>query len=489
MNEPAATKVPTVAIIGAGISGLASAHHLNRIAQAHQRRVVLHLLESDTRAGGVIRSESAGGCTCEFGPDSILAEKPRGRAFCEEIGLEPRLISTEPANRGTSIAKGDRLVPIPKGLNLFAPSRILPMLRSPLLSTGGKLRMLCEPFIRRRRNVTDESLASFVRRRFGDEVLHNLAQPLAGGIYTADPERLSMDATMARFVEMERKHGSVTAAMLRRRAQGDDDNASATGPRHNLFFAFRDGIEELPKRLEELLPPGVLKKNTCVSALVATPSGWQVRTNDIELSVDAVCLALPAYLTADLVAPVDRDLHTALREIRYASAATINIVLDRSEVPRPLAGYGFVVPARERRTTIACTYSSHKYAHRAPDGSVLLRAFVGGALAPDKLTLDDANLTNAVMADLRDLLGITARPREVIITRWPESMPQYDVGHLQRVAKIAALLEKQPGLYVAGNAYDGVGIPDCIRSGEMAAEAICKLIFPDVLKPRSESPA
>jgi oxygen-dependent protoporphyrinogen oxidase len=346
-----------------------------------------------------------------------------------------------------------------------------------------------EPFVPARRDDADESLASFVRRRLGEEALARVAQPMVGGIYTADPERLSLRATMPRFADMEREHGSVVRALVaaRRRATGAQahttergarQNAigSASGPRYELFVALRKGMAVLPRTLAESLPADTIAFQRSVSAIERAGDAWRLATSTGPVKADAVCLALPSYVAADVLESVSSELASELEAIEHASTATVTLAWRRDDISHALDGFGFVVPAVERRTTLACTFSSVKFAGRAPAGHVLLRAFVGGALAPENFALDDDVMTGAVVSDLRDLIGVRRPPMWSIVSRFPRSMPQYHVGHLDRVRRIEAALAGLPGLVLAGNAYIGAGIPDTIRSANAAAERLANAL-------------
>jgi len=467
-------------VVGAGIAGLAAAYRLDRLAKQRGLDLELVVLESNSRAGGVIESTKREGCLLELGPDSIITEKPWARALCEEIGLGERIIGTSPNCRQSFVALGNKLHAIPEGFYMMAPSRLTPFVRTGLFSPLGKARMALDLVLPRRTDAADESLGDFVRRRLGREALERAAQPMVGGVYTADPDKLSLRATMPRFLEMERKHRSLIVAMAAARkrvvAGASAAEGSAAGPRYSLFISLDQGLSVLPERLCELLPKGALRTSTIVERIERndTPGApkWIVQTLDERLEADAVCLAAPAYVSARIVESTAPELSRALNNIEYASSATVNLVYRRDDIPHALDGFGFVVPAVERRTLLACTFSSVKYAGRAPAGKVLIRAFVGGALFPEAYDMPDERMTAGIRKDLADLLGVKAAPADVLITRWPRSMPQYNVGHLERVANINDEASRLPCFALAGAAFGGVGIPDSVRGGEAAAERI-----------------
>jgi oxygen-dependent protoporphyrinogen oxidase len=357
---------------------------------------------------------------------------------------------------------------VPEGFQLLAPSRIWPFITSDIFSLSGKARMAADLFLPRKRTngVADESLASFVRRRLGREALERMAQPMVGGIYTADPETLSLRATLPRFLNMEKDHRSLILAMLRKaRAQ-----SGTSGARYGLFLSFDRGMEVLVQALKQKISGCKVKLNTRVVA-IERERGWKLKTDKGDvIEADAICLAVPAYIAAQLLSVVNPSLSAQLNQIKYASTATINLAYPRDAIQHPLDGFGFVVPFVEKRSLIACSFSSVKFPGRAPDDHVLLRAFAGGALQPEVFALEESEIAKRVESDLRELLGITGEPLFTEVSKWQNSMPQYEVGHLDRIAAIENTVRELPGLTLAGNAYRGAGIPDCIRSGETAAE-------------------
>jgi oxygen-dependent protoporphyrinogen oxidase len=492
-----------VVIIGSGISGLAAAHRLLERSQESGKQVDLTVLEAGSCVGGIVQTRERDGFLLESGPDSFISEKPAALALVKRIGLESHLIETNEQYRRSFIVRDGRLLPVPEGFHLLAPSRWWPFVKSDIFSWTGKTRMALDLLLPRRElksKDADESLAEFVRRRLGTEALERMAQPMVGGIYTADPERLSLQATMPRFLEMEREHRSLIRALRKQNRQTVSEDARSetssqtSGARYSLFLSFDRGMQVLTDTLEERISSfgsqlstsadsgqTSIRVSTAVDSITLEEDvsdgerspKWKLTTRGNEtLFADAVCLALPAYVSSRLLDTVDPQLAAELAEISYASSATINLGFMRDDIPHPLDGFGFVVPFIEKRSLIACTFSSVKFAGRAPAGQALLRAFVGGALQPELLELDEDELLARVLGDLRDLLGIERAPLFTEVTKWERSMPQYHLGHLERVKRIEARLAGIPGLVLAGNAYSGLGIPDCIRSGEAAADRI-----------------
>ncbi|HVF29231.1 MAG TPA: protoporphyrinogen oxidase [Pyrinomonadaceae bacterium] len=466
-----------VVIIGGGITGLAAAHRLIELNKLVAQPFEVLLFEAGARLGGTIHTHFRDGFLLEGGPDSFISEKPEAVELAKRVGLEGDLIETNDAHRRSFVVRNGRLRTTPEGFQLLAPSRLWPFVTSDIFSWPGKARIALDLILPRRAGANgsdDESLAEFVRRRLGQEALERMAQPMVGGIYTADPERLSLRATMPRFLEMERANRSLILAMWRAgRKQSVEFSRGTSGARYSLFLSFKDGMQTLTDRLAALMPDNAVHLRTKVESLSfdAATKLWQVHVAGQEtVTADAVCLSLPAYRAANMLRAVDTPLAAELDAIEYASTATVNLAYRRADVPHPLDGFGFVVPAIERRTTLACTFSSVKFDGRAPETHVLLRAFVGGALQPEAFALDEEAMTRAVGKDLRDLLGIERPPLFAHVEKWPKSMAQYHLGHVERVARIRRRLLNFPTLQLAGNAYGGAGIPDCIRSGEAAAE-------------------
>jgi protoporphyrinogen/coproporphyrinogen III oxidase len=468
-----------IIVIGGGIAGLAAAHRIIELKGERDLDIEVVLLEASPRLGGAVATERIGDFLVEAGPDSFITEKPWALRLCERLGLTSRLVSTQAAYQKIYVVHNGRLELLPEGFFLLAPTRFWPFIQTRLFSWSGKLRMAAELVLPRRPADDDESLGSFVRRRFGSEALQRVAQPLVGGIYASDPDKLSLGATMPRFLEMERNQRSVIYAMwsaARRRAR---QRETGSGARWSLFLTLAGGMQEFVDAVARRLPEGCVRPNARVSNLSfeASTKAFRVIMHGSEsLKADAVILATPAFRTAEIIASVAPSAAAQLKQISYASTATVNLAYRRENFPRAPNGFGFVVPAIEKRKLIACTFSSLKYPGRAPEGSILLRAFVGGSLQPEHFKADDATMEKNVREEFASLLGVHAEPLFSRIWRHPNSMPQYHVGHEERIRRIEDALDPLTSLSLAGSAYHGVGISDCVRTGEEAAEAVIKAL-------------
>ncbi|WP_239993229.1 protoporphyrinogen oxidase [Candidatus Methylomirabilis limnetica] len=470
-----------IVVVGGGIAGLAAAYRLQERHSSELAPCEVMLLEAGSRPGGVIGTTCRDGFILESGPDTLFTDKPWAVDLIRRLDLSDRIIGTSEIHRRTFVAMGKTLHPLPEGFTLLAPTRIWPFLRSGLLTWRGKARMALDLVLPRGQPSPDESLASFVRRRLGAEALERLAQPMIGGIYSADPERLSLQATFPQFLQMEAQHRSLILALRRKRlsASGKTRTKSDSGPRYSLFATLDNGLQALVDALVRRLPAGTVRLGCPVAGIARREKGWTIRLKDgTNIEADGVILAVPAFQTAVLTHDLDGDLARELEAIPYASSVTISLAYRKDAIPHPLDGFGFVVPACEGRTIIACSFSSVKFANRAPAGHALLRTFAGGALQPEPFEWDDERLLTAVRHDLKELLGIETAPLWSHLVRHPQSMPQYHVGHLARLATLERQLRRWPTLKLAGNAYRGVGVPDAIRSGEAAADALLAELTP-----------
>lgn len=469
-------------MIGAGLSGLTTAHRIAERARAERRAVDLVVIDAKDRVGGAIWTDRADGFTLEGGADSFITNKPWGVDLCRRLGLADQLVGTEPKHRRSFVVRDGRLLPVPEGFVLLAPNRILPLLTTPILSVSGKLRMLLD-LIRPAKDVEgDESLASFVKRRLGREALDRLVQPLVGGIYTADPNELSLQATLPQFLKMEREHGSLIRAAMREARKARADRA-ASGARYGMFVTLARGMDTLPLALAAALPPGSLRLNTAVRRVSRNEpsSPWIIDLlNGPPIQAAAVVMATEAHASARLLDGVDPSLALQLRAIPYASSVIVNIAYKRDQVSHPMDGFGAVVPAIENRSLLAVSFLNVKFPSRAPSGTVLMRVFLGGATQPELFDRDDEAIKTIVRAELYDLLGARGEPLLIQVGRHPRAMPQYTLGHLDRVEAIRRLASRHPRLILTGNAFDGVGIPDVVRTAEAAGDAaLAALTGPD----------
>jgi oxygen-dependent protoporphyrinogen oxidase len=461
-----------VAIVGGGIAGLAAAYYLQEKARQAGLPLSYSLIERAPSFGGKIVTDAQDGFVVEGGPDSFITQKPAALRLCRELGLDGRLIGTNDAQRKVYVLDGGRLRPLPDGVMLVVPTRFTPFALSPLISVPGKLRMGLDLLIPPRRDDGDESLADFIRRRLGREALEKIAEPLMAGIHVADAERLSLQATFPRFIQLEQKYGSLIKGMLAQKARAAQAQ-NGTGRKQSVFMTMRGGLNELVQGLLARLQGELLPGAHVVELTRSAGPGYHLRMADgRSLFAAAVILATPAYAAADLVGPMHPRLATELRAIRYVSTATLSLGFRRAEFEHPLDGFGFVVAARDKSRLMACTWTSTKFEGRAPGANVLLRCFLGGPRNQALVDLPDAELVRLARDELRGIMSVKAEPVLARLYRWPQANPQYDVGHLERVGHIESLATDLPGLYLTGSAYRGVGIPDCIEQGQVTAQAV-----------------
>ena len=461
-----------IVVIGGGISGLATSKRILELDPS----VDLTLLEAGPRLGGVIRTERRDGFLLEHGPDNFITTLPAGIRLCEKLGFEDELVPTNDAHRRAFVLHRGRLKPIPSGFAIMAPSRAWPILSSSILSPLGKLRLIGEIFARQRTDDQDESLASFVRRRLGRETYDRLVQPLVGGIYTADPEKLSVLATMPRFRQMEKQNGSLVRAMWKQQRGAASADKKASGARYSQFVAPRAGMESFVVALAESLSPSTICVNEPVKNLERPTEGkWQVTVGGESpkvLSADGIVIAIPSRPASRLLHDVDSNLADDLESIEYGSCALASFGFRREQITHPLDGFGVVIPIVERRKILSATFTSTKYPGRAPEGHVLIRTYIGGGCQPDLLEQSDDELLAMALSELTDILEVKGDPVLKHINRNNNAMPQYHVGHLTLAQRIKDRVNQLDGLVLAGNSLQGVGIPQCIQSGEAAGEAV-----------------
>jgi oxygen-dependent protoporphyrinogen oxidase len=463
-----------VVVIGAGISGLSAAYRLRK----RQTTADITLVEREPKPGGKLVTDRVDGFVIEGGPDSFLASKPAALALCREIGIDDRLRGTRHDRGGAFVLRSGRLLPIPEGLSGLVPARLDSLLASDLLSKEGKARVAREPDVEPRIGQDDESLASFVMRRFGPELYERLIEPLMSGIYAGDGERLSILATFPNLRDLEVQYGSVLAGLRRRAEHPQDEDAASGGCPASGFLAPEGGMQEISDALARAIVDSrfVRAEATQVTRL---DGGYRVTlSQNGPLDADAVVIATQGHVAARLIEPLDPSLSHLIDGIPHVSTATATLAFGARDVPHSLKGHGYVVPRAEDRPVLACSWVSSKWEHRAPDDCVLLRLFLGRDLMEAPAEVGDNEIVAVARAELRDVLGVTAEPRLVRVFRWPKSMPQYRVGHLDRVSQIREALRVLPGVALAGNYMSGVGLPDCIRSGGAAAVHIAEMNEP-----------
>ncbi len=525
-----------VIIIGGGITGLAAAYQIQQEARATGQPISFTLLESNNRIGGKIKTERVDGFTIDGGPDCFLSRKPWGIELCRNLGLNDALMGTNDDRRKTFVLNKGKLTPLPDGVMLIIPTRMVPFLTTRLISWPGKIRMGMDMFIPPRRDESDETVGSFVRRRLGSEAMDKIAEPLMSGIHISDPEYQSLLASFPLFREMERKYGSLIRAMLARKKSSAASNgkggkgsngaggmihpsptverlilgglravtglvgvplkgtaagaAKATPPKSKakglyhegplpMFMSLKEGLGQMIAALGQALAEGpgtihlgkqAVSLEQCHSLNSDEPR-YRVHTADGDsFEGDAVIMATPAYVSAGLLGEIDPVLSGSLQSIRYVTTATASLGFNLKDVGQPFDGFGFVIPRKENRQISGCTWSSTKFNYRVADDKLLLRCFIGGPGREDLAEKPDDELLDMVRGELRSIMGLQATPVLTRIFRWTKANPQYDVGHIERVRDMQARCEQHAGLFLTGSAYDGVGVPDCIRQGQSAAK-------------------
>ncbi len=481
MSSPTGSRA-RVLIVGGGISGLSAAHRLQELAASRGGSPQVLLVEGDSRLGGQIRTERADGCVFEGGPDSFVSQKPAALALCRRLGLERDLVRPRAGFSRTQVVHRRRLCKLPEGFVMLTPTRLLPLVGSPLFSWRGGLRAACERWVPRRRSSGDESLRSFVTRRFGTEFFERVAEPIIAGLFVADADTQSLEMTMPQLLELERLHGSVSAGLSRARRR-------VGAVRDGGLLSLGGGLQTLVDRLASELPgPSVITGAAVehVERDTATATWWVRLAGRDTVQADCILLACPAYAQAEMLRGLDPELAAELSRLEYASCATINLLYRGTDVLGRLENSGFFVPRSERLPILACSYVSAKFDHRAPRDRVLLRAYLGGATQAALMDRSDSELVGLAHESLRELLGIRGRPLLSKTSRFPRSMPQHPVGFKKRASRILDLASRHPGLVLCGGALGVVGLPDCIRAGEQAAERALECLEP---KGRLRGPA
>jgi oxygen-dependent protoporphyrinogen oxidase len=480
------------AIIGGGIAGLAAAYELEK-ARAAGADVEYTLFESRGRLGGSLSSEIVDGTVLERGPDSFLTEKPAGVELCRELGLGDQLTPSNDAERKTYILVKNRMVALPDGLMFLVPTKLVPTALTPLFSIKTKIKMgleLLHP--PRPTGLPDESVAALVARHFGAEAVDRLADPLLSGIYGGDATQLSARTVLPKLVEMESEYGSLTRGMLAahqkmaakaKEAAQKNGNGTGTGSAggvgtgparaaRTIFTTLKGGMQQLVDAIEARLRPGSVRLNMAVSRLEKTGGGWAVEAGGVRENYEAVIVCSPAWAVSRLLKEVDERLSEELAGIPYSSSITLNLVYDEKKLPQLPDGFGFLVPASEGRAMLACTFVHRKFLGRTAPGKAVLRAFLGGMKNESLMAEPDEALVETARREFKEILGITAEPEHAQVSRWNRAMAQYAVGHQERMKRIHERAGALPGLKLAGNAYDGIGIPDCIRLGRKAAQEL-----------------
>jgi len=455
-----------IAIVGGGISGLAAAFALEERRRAGDALEFV-VYESGPRFGGVLFTEQVEGCLIEAGPDSFLTEKPWAADLCRRLGIEDQLIGSTDADRKTYILVKGKLVPMPDGLMFMVPTQLSPAILSSLFSPATKLRVAREWWYPARVSNGDESVAALVERHYGAEMVDRLADPLLAGVYGGEAAQLSVRAVLPRFVEMESKYGSLGRGMLAARK-----NVQRSLPAPSIFSSLKGGMQQLGEVLVAKLPAEALRANSPVQAVQRQDRGWVVSAGYASDQFDAVIVATPATAAAPLLEIASAELASELRAISYSSSVTVALGFDQNVRVALPPGFGFLVPRREGKRLLAATFVHNKFPHRAPKDIAVVRCFLGGSRDEQVLQLTDENILNIVRDELRQILGVKADPLFTRLYRWKGAMAQYTVGHLERLQRIEGLVKPLPGLALAGNAYRGIGVPDCIRSGEAAVQQV-----------------
>ncbi|MBI5887925.1 MAG: protoporphyrinogen oxidase [Deltaproteobacteria bacterium] len=469
-----------VIIIGSGIAGLAAAYNLREHQSSSASGAFeIVLLEKKDAPGGNIKTEKIDGFLIEGGPDCFLSEKPWAWELCKRLGLQASLLQTNEVAKKTFVLSKGRLHELPEGVILMVPTRIMPLAFSGLISIPGKIRMALELFIPKRKETGDESLGGFVTRRLGKEALDKIAEPLVAGVHAGDPATMSVRSSFPKFVQLEEEHGSLIRGMIKRMAlmkKTQKPGSPLPGQKLTMFITLKEGLSHLINTLtERILAAGntAIRTGAAVTGVLEKQGKFEVGIEGApSMTADAVIIAAPAYAAAKTLAGLDAELAEKLLAIPYVSTATVSIAFKKKDIVRPLSGFGFVIPRTEGRKIMAATWSSVKWSHRAPDDSVLVRCFVGGAKNAELVNLGDADMIKMVRAELEDIMGIDAEPVLVKVYRWINSMPQYTIGHDERIAEIERRCARYPGLFLTGSAYHGIGIADSVRNAEITAKKV-----------------
>jgi len=463
-----------IAVIGGGISGLAAAYSLEEMAQRKGKSISITLFEKNNRIGGNILTERVGDFLIEGGPDCFLSEKPWAIQLCEWLGMGESLLRTNDEYRRTYIYWKGRLRELPEGIMLMIPTRFFPLLKSDLFSLAGKLRMGMELFIPKRKSGGDESLSEFVRRRLGQEIVERVAEPLVAGVHAENPDAMSIKSRFPRFVQMEEEYGSLIKGMLAKRKIML--NSESGKPKWTMFMTLKNGLDELPLTIVKALKMTTIITNKEVSEINKV-SGYKIYLKNRDtIDADVVIFATPSYETGRLLRGLNSSISDQLDTIPYVSTATISLAYKKDSILHPMNGFGFLVPRVENRRIMGASWVSRKFSYRTPDDSILIRCFIGGSRNEELVFLDDKDMLKMIREELRDVMGISAEPILTRIYRWEKAMPQYIIGHDERVSRIEQSISKYPDMFVTGSAYRGGGISECIKNAQLTAESVLKYL-------------
>src|SRR3989338_6865907 len=458
-----------IVIIGGGISGLATAYSLEERAKRNGKSLFITILEKNNRVGGSILTERENGFIIEGGPDCFISEKRYALQLCKKLGIGDNLLCTNDEFRKTFVLWKGNLHELPEGVMLMIPTRIVPILKSSLISSLGKLRMAMELLIPKKKSQEDESLSEFVCRRLGKD----------------DLDKMSVKSTFPKFVQMEEEYGSLIRAMIAKKKMMNN-SISETTQGYTMFMTLKNGLDELPVTIVKSLKTTKIIKDKEAVRVVKSPSKittgesiYKILLKDGEgLDADAIVFAAPSYETARLLSEIDALISNQLDEIPYISTATVSLAYKKDAVSHPMNGFGFVVPKPEKRKIMAATWVSRKFSYRGPEDSFLIRFFVCGYYNEDLIFMDDEDMIKMVKGELKDIMGINADPILVRLYRWKKAMPQYTIGHDDRLTILNRMLSKEPGLFLTGSAYRGIGISGCINDADLTADAVIKHFYP-----------
>lgn len=449
---------------------------MKKLFSEKQIPVDITLIEKAEELGGKVQTLRRDGFIIERGPDSFLARKLPIITLSKELGIEEELVGTNPAARTNYIYHKNKLHKMPIGLVLGIPTKLTPFMKTGLISPFGKLRAALDLLLPKKKNLDDESLGHFIQRRLGKEVLENITEPLLGGIYAGDTQTLSLKATFPNFFEMEQKHRSLIVGM----AAGKKNTAPVSNTpivaNKSMFLTYKNGMSTLIERLTEELGSIRIIKGQGVTEVVKMEDSYEIRLDDDTLlHADGLVLALPTQQASKLLPDVESI--GWLKKINYVSVANIALTFNKEDISFPLNGTGFLIPAKEETALTACTWSSSKWLHAAPENKLLFRCYVGRERDQQWVNWSDEDLVAKILKDLKNIMGITATPNFHIITRAKHSMPQYPVNHIEQLKKLReSIATQKPGVFLCGAGYEGVGVPDCVQQGKSAAEEMLKFL-------------